>query len=363
MGLSGWSVDGPAVPDKLPAMTGFSWSGTLGILAGGSDLTRRQARTAMRYVMGGEASPAQIAGLIVALRMKGESVEEMSGLVEGMLEAAVRADLGDSDPVDIVGTGGDRSGTFNISTTASFIAAGAGVPIAKHGNRSMSSKCGSADVLEALGLVIDLPVEQNCRLFRDTGFAFFLAPVYHPSMRYAGPVRKELGIPTVFNFLGPLSNPAGVRRYALGVADGRMAQRMVRVLAMLGARRAVVFHGEDGLDELTLSGPSVIWSLEGGEITRRELLPEDVGLARRPVSDVLGGTVETNTAITRRVLAGAPGPHRDISVLNAAAALLVSGKAATMEEGVSIAARAIDSGQAELALKRAVARSRELAPG
>ena len=315
----------------------------------------------MRRVMGGEATPAQIAGLIVALRMKGETVEEMSGLVEGMLEAAVRADLGDSDPVDIVGTGGDRSGTFNISTTASFIAAGAGVPIAKHGNRSMSSKCGSADVLEALGVVIDLPVEQNCRLFHETGYAFFLAPVYHPAMRYAGPVRKELGIPTVFNFLGPLSNPAGVRRYALGVSDGRMAQRMVRVLAMLGAQRAVVFHGEDGLDELTLSGPSVVWRLGDGEITRTEFLPEDVGLSRRPVSDVLGGSAETNRAITRRVLAGAPGPHRDISVLNAAAALVVSGKAESMRQGVAIAGEAIDSGAARDVLDRVVVHSRALA--
>lgn len=315
----------------------------------------------MRRIMGGRASPARIAGMIVALRIKGETVEEMSGLVEGMLEAAVRADLGDADPVDIVGTGGDRSGTFNISTTASFIAAGAGVPIAKHGNRSMSSKCGSADVLEALGVVIDLPVEKNRRLFRDTGYAFFLAPVYHPAMRYAGPVRKELGIPTVFNFLGPLCNPAGVRRYALGVSDTRMAQRMVRVLAMLGARRAVVFHGEDGLDELTLSGPSVIWRLQDGEITRSEFVPEEAGLDRRPVSDVLGGTAETNQRITRQVLAGVPGPHRDIAVLNAAAALVVAGKAETMREGVAIAGEAIDSGMAQGVLEGVVTRSRELA--
>lgn len=307
------------------------------------------------------ATPAQIAGMIVALRMKGETVEEMSGLVEGMLEVAVRADLGDSDPVDIVGTGGDRSGTFNISTTASFIAAGAGVLIAKHGNRSMSSKCGSADVLEALGVTIDLPVEKNCRLFRDTGYAFFLAPVYHPAMRYAGPVRKELGIPTVFNFLGPLSNPAGVKRYALGVSDARMAQRMIRVLAMLGAGRAVVFHGEDGLDELTLSGVSVIWRLQDGEIERTEFVPEDAGLARAPVSDVLGGEVETNVAITRRVLEGAPGPYRDISVLNAAAALLVAGRVESMGEGVALAESSIDTGRAKDVLDRVVARSCELA--
>ena len=347
--------------DKLRAVADFSWPMILGTLAGGSDLTRDQARSAMREVMAGNATPAQIAGLIVALRMKGETTEEMGGLVEGMLEAAVRADLGDADPVDIVGTGGDRSGTFNISTTASLIAAGAGIPIAKHGNRSMSSKCGSADVLEALGVVIDLPVQRNCRLFHETGYAFFLAPVYHPAMRYAGPVRKELGIPTVFNFLGPLSNPARVRRYALGVADGRMAQRMVRVLDLLGAERALVFHGEDGLDELTLSGPSVIWCLEGGKVTRTEFVPEDVGLRRRPVGDVLGGTVETNAAITRRVLGGAPGPYRDIAVLNAAAAVLVSGRVRSMEDGISVAADAIDSGAAEAALARVADRSRELA--
>lgn len=317
----------------------------------------------MEEVMAGRAAPAQIAGLIVALRLKGETVEEMGGLVEGMLGAAVLVDLGGADPVDIVGTGGDRSGTFNISTTASFIAAGAGAPIAKHGNRSMSSKCGSADVLEALGMVIDLPAEQNRRLFRDTGYAFFLAPVYHPAMRYAGPVRKELGIPTVFNFLGPLSNPAGVRRYALGVSDGRMAQRMISVLRTLGADRALVFHGEDGLDELTLSGPSVVWRLEEGEIDRTVLAPEDAGLARRPVSEVLGGSAEVNAGITRRVLEGRPGPHRDIAVLNAAAAIVVSGRAEDLPEGVVLAAEAVDSGAAGEALERAAARSRELAAG
>ena len=313
--------------------------------------------------MSGRATSAQIAGLIVALRLKGETADEMGGLVEGMLEAAVRVDLGDSDPVDIVGTGGDRSGTFNISTTASFIAAGAGVLIAKHGNRSMSSKCGSADVLEALGVVIDLPAERNRRLFHDTGYAFFLAPVYHPAMRYAGPVRKDLGIPTVFNFLGPLSNPAGVRRFALGVSDGRMARRMIRVLDGLGVVRALVFHGEDGLDELTLSGPSVVWSLEGGEITRIRLTPEELGLPSRPVSEVLGGTVEVNADITRRVLAGRPGPHRDIALLNAAAAIVVSGRAETISEGVAMAADSVDRGAAAAVLEKAAVRSRELAAG
>lgn len=344
-------------------MSDFSWPRILGALSRGEDLTRLQARSAMEEVMAGRASPAQTAGLIVALRMKGETADEMGGLVEGMLDAAVRVDLGSADPVDIVGTGGDRSGTFNISTTASFIAAGAGAPIAKHGNRSMSSQCGSADVLEELGVVIDLPAAQNRRLFLDAGYAFFLAPVYHPAMRHAGPVRKELGIPTVFNFLGPLSNPAGVRRYALGVADGRMAERMISVLRTLGAERALVFHGGDGLDELTLSGPSVVWRLEEGEITRTELAPEDVGLARRPVSQVLGGAAEVNAGITRQVLDGRPGPHRDIAVLNAAAAVTAAGLAENMQEGVAMAAEAVDSGAAGEALERTAARSRELSEG
>ena len=344
-------------------MTEFSWPRILGALSQGEDLTRLQAKSAMEEMMAGRASPAQAAGLIVALRMKGETVDEMGGLVEGMLEAAVRVDLGGADPVDIVGTGGDRSGTFNISTTASFIAAGAGAPVAKHGNRSMSSQCGSADVLEELGMVIDLPVEQNRRLFLDTGYAFFLAPVYHPAMRRVGPVRKELGVPTVFNFLGPLSNPAGVRRYALGVADGRMAQRMISVLRTLGAERALVFHGGDGLDELTLSGPSAVWSLDDGGITRTELAPEDAGLARCPASEVLGGPAEVNAGITRRVLEGRPGPHRDIAVLNAAAAIAASGRAEDIPEGVALASEAVDSGAAGEALERASARSRELAAG
>ena len=342
-------------------MSDFSWTEILGALSNGSDLTRDQARAAMGQIMGGRSTPAQTAGFIVALRMKGETTDEMGGLVDGMLEAAVVVDLGKADPVDIVGTGGDRSGTFNISTTASFIAAGAGIPIAKHGNRSMSSKCGSADVLEELGVVIDLPVDRNRRLFYDTGYAFFLAPVYHPAMRYAGPVRKELGIPTVFNFLGPLSNPARVRRFALGVSDARMAERMVTVLAALGARRALVFHGADGLDELTLSGPSVIWGLADGKVTRTELAPEELGMTRYPVSAVLGGAAGTNAAITRQVLDGTPGPHRDIAVLNAAAAVVVSGLADNLAKGVSIAASAIDSGRAKTALDRVVIRSQELA--
>ena len=342
-------------------MSTFSWKEVLGRLSSRSDITQDQARGAMAAIMSGEATPAQIAGLIVSLRMKGETVEEMSGLVEAMRAAAVHADLDTDEAVDIVGTGGDGSGTFNISTTASFIAAGAGVKIAKHGNRSMSSKCGSADVLEALGVIIDLPVDQNVRLFHDTGYAFFLAPVYHPAMRFAGPVRRELGIPTVFNFLGPLSNPAGTKNYAIGVSDGEMAERMIRVLAALGAERAFVFYGQDGLDELTLSGPSFIWRLVGGEITHAEFTPEDFGVERAPISEVLGGLVEENVAITRSILAGEPGPKRDIAVINAAAGIVASGIAEGFAEATAVAQRSIDSGSAAAVVAAVVSRSQELA--
>ena len=212
----------------------MDWPTILGKLASGTDLSRDEARGAMSEVMGGAATPAQISALIVSLRMKGETVDEMTGLVEAIKSAAVPVDVDADGLVDVVGTGGDRSGTFNISTTAALIAAAAGVRVAKHGNRSASSRCGSADVLEGLGVTIDLPVEANLTLLADTGFAFFFAPLYHPSFRHAGPVRRELGIATVFNFLGPLANPAGARRQAVGVSDRRMAERVIGVLASLG---------------------------------------------------------------------------------------------------------------------------------
>ena len=339
----------------------FSWAGILGGLGEGRHLTRAQARAAMDRVMAGEAAPSQIAALIVLLRAKGETTEEILGLVEGMRAAAQAVDLGEADPVDIVGTGGDRSGTFNVSTTASLAAAGAGVPIAKHGNRSMSSQCGSADLLEELGVAIDLPVERNRELFRRTGYAFFLAPVYHPAMRHAGPVRKQLGVPTVFNFLGPLSNPAGVRRLAVGTSDGRMAERMIEALRAAGAVRALVFHGEDGLDELSLAGPSVVWSLREGEIARSLLEPAQVGLATAPGDAVRGGGVSENAAITRAVLEGRPGPARDMTVLNAAAAILVSGLADEWGAAAEAARLSLDSGAAAEVLSRVAAAGRELA--
>jgi len=331
----------------------FSWPPVLDRLMAGGDLAGEEARAAMTEIMSGRADPAQIAAFIVSLRTKGETVEEMTGLVRAMLDAAVLVDAGD-DVVDLVGTGGDRSGTFNISTTAAFVAAGAGVRMAKHGNRAASSRAGSADVLEALGVPIDLPAEATVAMIRETGFGFFFAPRYHPAMRFAAPVRSALGVPTVFNVLGPLANPARARRQAIGVADARMAERMIGVLRELGSRYAFVYSGEDGLDELTLTGPSFIYRLRDGEVTHAEFTPEDFGVPRAPLEALLGGDAGENAAITRAVLAGERGPRRDVVVINAAPAIVAAGLAEGFAEGVAVAQRAIDSGAAEAVLRRVV---------
>ena len=324
------------------------------------DLDRASARSAMSEVMSGRATPAQIAAFIVAVRAKGETADEMTGMVEAMLDAGVTVDAGD-DIVDLVGTGGDGAGTFNISTTAALIAAGAGARMAKHGNRAASSKTGSADVLEELGMNIELTPESMVRMVREVGFGFFFAPLYHPAMRFAGPVRKELGVRTVFNFLGPLANPARAKRQAIGVSDARMAERMIEVLYRLGSEYSFVFYGEDGLDELTTTGPSSILRLKSGEITRSEFTPEDFGVARASVSDLRGGDAAQNAAITRAVLSGDPGPHRDIALINAAPAIVVAGLADGFTQGIELAAQAVDSGDAGGVLERAVALSTELA--
>jgi anthranilate phosphoribosyltransferase len=321
------------------------WPEILGKLAAGVDLTREEAHAAMSAVMAGEASPAQISALIVSLRIKGETVDEMTGLVEAMREVAVTVSI-DGPIVDAVGTGGDRAGTFNISTTAALVAAGAGAIVAKHGNRSASSQAGSADVLEALGVRIDLTPPNMVRVIRETGFGFFFAPLYHPAMRHAAPVRRELGIPTVFNFLGPLANPAGARRLAIGVSDQKMAERMIGVLANLGAEYAFVVHGEDGLDEVTTTGPTFVYRLLNGEVTHAEFTPEDFGVPRSPLSALLGGDATTNARITREILAGAEGPRRDVTLINAAPALVVAGIAQGFVEAVDVARRSIDSGAA-----------------
>jgi anthranilate phosphoribosyltransferase len=339
----------------------MEWSSVLSKLAASIDLSRVEARDAMTEVMAGTTTPAQIAAFILALRMKGETVEEMTGLVEAIRSAAVSVDIGDLDVVDVVGTGGDGSGTFNLSTTASLIAAGAGAKVAKHGNRSASSRCGSADVLEALGVHIDLSPDANVKLLRETGYAFFFAPLYHPSFRHAGPVRRELGIPTVFNFLGPLANPARARRHAIGVSDPRMAERMMGVLERLDSVFAFVFYGEDGLDEITTGGPSYIYRLRNGEVTHAEFTPEDFGIARSSVDELRGGDASENAAIVRAILAGEPGPRRDAALINAAPALVAAGLAPGFIEAMELARASIDTGAAAAVLERVVAHSAELA--
>ncbi len=334
----------------------YAWAPVLAQLMAGEDLDGEVARAAMDEIMGGRATPAQMAAFIVGLRTKGETVAEITGLVQGMRAAMVTVDVGEP-VVDTAGTGGDRSGTFNISTTAALIAAGAGAKVAKHGNRAASSQSGSADVLEALGLELDLPPEATAAMVRDLGFGFFFAPRYHPAMRHAGPVRKELGVPTVFNFLGPLCNPAGATRQALGVSDPRMAERMVGVLDRLGSEYAFVYYGEDGLDELTTTGPSYIYRLKDGEITHAEFTPEDFGVARATAADLAGGDADHNAAITRAVLAGESGPQRDISLVNAAPAIVAAGLADGFVQGVGVAAEAVDSGAAAAVLAAAVAAS------
>lgn len=341
----------------------MDWTVVLDQLASGRDLTRGLARDAMTEVMEGRADPVQVAAFVVALRMKGETTEEMTGLVEALRSAAVPVPLAETaDIVDIVGTGGDRSNTFNISTTAALVAAGAGATVAKHGNRAASSRCGSADVLEGLGMAIDLEPEAMATLVTEERFGFFFAPRYHPAMRHAVPVRKALGIPTVFNVLGPLANPAGARRYALGVADREMGERMIQVLASLGAISAFVVHGEDGLDEVTTSGPTYILRLKDGEITHAEFTPEDFGVARSRATDLIGGDVEENVAILRAILAGEKGPRRDAAVLNAAVGIVAAGHAEGFAEGVEAAVESIDSGAAATVLHNVITRSNDLAP-
>jgi anthranilate phosphoribosyltransferase len=323
----------------------FSWTETLGALVDGRDLDRATAHAAMADIMAGEASPVQIAAFLIALRGKGETSDEMTGFVDAMFEAAVTVDVG-VPVVDLVGTGGDGHGTFNISTTAALVAAGAGVQIAKHGNRAASSKTGSADLLEALGLDLAMPPERTVEMIREVGFGFFFAPNYHPAMRFAGPVRRELGLRTVFNFLGPLCNPARASRGAIGVSDPAMAEKMIHVLNNLGLEYAFVFHGEEGLDEISISGPTFIYRLQRGEITTAEFTPEDFGVERASLDSISGGDAATNLGITMGVLEGEPGPRRDVTIINAAPAIVVAGLAEGFVDAASLAAQAIDSGSA-----------------
>ena len=325
------------------------WPAILGPLCAGDDLSSEQASAAMAEVLRGDATAAQISALAVALRIKGETVDEMVGLVAAMLEFAERVPLSDAVAacvIDTCGTGGDRSGTINVSTIAAFVAAGAGAKVCKHGNRAASSQAGSADVLEALGVVIDLSPAGVARCVEEAGLGFCFAAKFHAAMRHAIPVRRELGVPTVFNFLGPLANPARVRRQVVGVSDPRMAEKVVGVLHANGAERALVVYGHDGLDELSTAAPSTVFELSGGAVRSYTVEPADLGLAPASRQELVGGDAETNARLARRVLAGDAGPHRDIVVLNAAAALVVAGIAAGLEEGIAAARVSIDSGKA-----------------
>ncbi len=339
-------------------MDAFSWPDVLGPLMAGENLERLQAEAAMAEIISGRATPSQAAGFIVALHTKGESAIEMAGMIDAMMSVAVTADI--PDAVDLVGTGGDGFGTFNVSTTAAFVAAGAGVRIAKHGNRAASSKTGSADLLEALGFELELGPEAVAEMAVDTGFGFFFAPRYHPAMRHAVPIRRDLGVRTVFNFLGPLCNPAGARM-CVGSSDARMARLMVDVLAARNVDRGFVVYGEEGLDELSTAGPSRIYRLIEGEITEAEFTPEDFGVARSPIDDIVGGDAKRNVEITLSVLSGDKGPYRDAAVVNAAPGLVLAGIADGFVSGVQIAAEAIDSGAAREVLDRSLEASRRLA--
>jgi len=331
------------------------WAQVLGALTQRRDLTPVEARAAMDEILAGSASPAQIAGFIVALRMKGETTSEMGGLLDAMLAVAERVPLASLDGVvDIVGTGGDRSHSINVSTLAAIVVAGAGGRVCKHGNRAASSSCGSADLLEALGVVIDLGPEGVARCVDEAGIGFCFAPRFHSSMRHAGPTRKELGVPTVFNVLGPLANPARVRRYVVGVGDPTMAERMAEVLAAHGAERAFVVHGGDGLDEITITTTSNVIEVVDGEVRPLTVDPTAYGLGPARLEDLRGGDPPTNARLARAVLAGDDGPHRDIVVLNAAAGLVAAGEVTDYPAGVEAAQSSLDSGAAAAALDRLV---------
>jgi len=332
------------------------WPHTLSRIAAHEALSADEAAEAMRRVMAAEATPGQLGGLLMALRTKGETVDEIEGLARTMLEFAnlVRPP---APVIDTCGTGGDRSGTFNISTIAAVVVAGAGVPVAKHGNRAASSHCGSADLLEALGVRIDLDPPGVERCLAEAGIAFMFAPVFHPAMGHAAPVRRELRVPTVFNFLGPLTNPARPFAQVVGVSDPRMLPLMAEVLARRGVR-AKLFRGADGLDELTTTGPSTVFDVEGGEVRERVFEQAEVGLPVASPDDLRGGDAEASATIARSVLAGDAGPRRDVVLLNAAAALEVAGAADSLAEGVAVAARSIDTGAAAATLERWVAAGR-----
>jgi anthranilate phosphoribosyltransferase len=315
-------------------------------LLDGHDLTRAEARDVMNQIMSGEATPAQVGGFLVALRLKGEKADEIAGCAEAMREHVLSVRPQREDLVDTAGTGGDGARTFNISTAAALVAAAAGAGVAKHGNRAVSSASGSADVLEALGLRLDLAPPQIERSIDELGFGFLFAQAHHPAMRHAAPVRRELATRTVFNVLGPLTNPAGARAQVVGVYAPELVETIASVLAALGAQRAFVVHGAGGIDELSPAGPNLVCEVTRGSVLRREIDPLELGVPRCSSADLAGGTPEENAVLVREIFAGALGPKREAVLLNAAGAIAAAGRASDLAEGYAVATEAVDSGAA-----------------
>src|SRR6202167_1204898 len=323
-------------------------------VATGAALGREEAATAFEQMMAGEATPSQMGALLMALRVRGETVDEITGAVSAMRAKMLRVKA-PADAIDVVGTGGDGSGSVNVSTCASFIVAGAGVPVAKHGNRALSSRSGAADVLSSLGVRIDITPEHVGRCIAEAGIGFMFAPSHHPAMKNVGPTRVELATRTIFNLLGPLANPAGVKRQMVGVFSKQWVLPLAQVLKNLGSESGWVVHGSDGLDEITLTGPTFVAALEGGTIRSFEVSPEQVGLKRVGGEALKGGDAAANAVALRNVLDGKPSPYRDVALLNAAAALVVAGRTKDLKEGLTLGTRSIDDGAAAERLKRLIA--------
>jgi len=333
-------------PDRMKSL--------IALVAGGQRLTQDQARHAFEIMMSGDATPAQVGGFLIALRVRGETVDELTGGAQVLRERMVKVSAPEH-ALDTCGTGGDASGTFNVSTAAALVVAACGVPVAKHGNRALSSKAGSADILAALGVNIDAEPSRVERAIREAGIGFMMAPRHHGAMRHVAGARVELGTRTIFNLLGPLANPAGARRQLLGVFAQDWIEPLARVLGQLGSERAWVVHGADGLDELTTTGPSLVAELRDGAVTTFEVTPEQAGLPRARLEDLRGADAESNADALRAVLDGMRGPYRDIVLLNSAAALLVAGQVDELAAGVARAAEALDGGAAKSVLARLVA--------
>jgi anthranilate phosphoribosyltransferase len=331
----------------------------IGKVATGATLSRDESASAFDAMMSGEATPSQMGALLMGLRVRGETVDEITGAVTAM-RAKMLTVTAPAEAVDVVGTGGDGSGSVNVSTCASFIVAGCGVTVAKHGNRALSSRSGAADVLASLGVKIDITPEQVGRCIAEAGIGFMFAPTHHPAMKNVGPTRVELATRTIFNLLGPLSNPAGVKRQMVGVFSRQWVQPLAQVLKNLGSEAVWVVHGSDGLDEITISGPTFVAALEGGEIKTFEITPEHAGLARAPAESLKGGDANANAAALKAVLLGNPGPYRDVALLNAAAALIIAGRASNLKDAVALGAKSIDSGAAAERLAKLVAVSHSI---